>query len=458
MSNKSTTAGLLLVLVAMGTAVADPEAKIDTDAAARGYKWLTDKVYLPSDFDQETIENSWKAWPKRIRKLAESATPAERNRMIYERYGLSPRPNDPSKPLQYVVSDNGVWTMNCFACHGGEVNGTVIPGLPNANYELETLTEEVRLTKLMIRKRFSNMDAGSLVMPLGGSRGLTNAVMFGVALMRFRDDDLNIHQDRSPPRMIHHDMDPPPWWNTHKKKHLYIDGFAEKSARSLMPFMLVLENGPDKFRLWESDFEDVFAYIESLRAPKYPFPIDEALAADGKQIFNNNCAECHGTYAERDEDDVFPGKVIPIDEIGTDPVRLTALDTAHRKAYGSSWFAHYGTHEIIIEPKGYVAPPLDGVWASAPYFHNGSVPSLWEVLNPDDRPVAWKRTMGPFDRERNGLSIERLDAMPKQRMTKRLKRLYFDTKAFGKSNAGHDYPNALDADEKKAVFEYLKTL
>jgi hypothetical protein len=41
---------------------------------------------------------------------------------------------------------------------------------------------------------------------------------------------------------------------------------------------------------------------------------------------------------------------------------------------------------------GYIAPPLVGIWASAPYFHNGSVPTLWQVLDPDSRADIWTRT------------------------------------------------------------------
>ena len=44
---------------------------------------------------------------------------------------------------------------------------------------------------------------------------------------------------------------------------------------------------------------------------------------------------------------------------------------------------------------GYVTPPLHGVWASAPYFHNGSVPTVWDVLKPADRPKVWRRQLTP---------------------------------------------------------------
>src|SRR5690606_15183512 len=100
--------------------------------------------------------------------------------------------------------------------------------LPNSMYALETLTDEIRETKLSMGRKLGRMELGGLVMPLGTSNGTTNAVMFGVALMHFRDADLNVHTDRGPPRMTHHDMDPPAWWHFKRKSHIYIDGFAEK--------------------------------------------------------------------------------------------------------------------------------------------------------------------------------------------------------------------------------------
>src|SRR5215208_5270045 len=107
---------LTLLVAAAGTlAAADPSA-----AARHGYELLTQKPYLPPDFDQETFDNVWKQWPEPLRSEAEKATADERRRMAFERYGLTPRSDDPTKPLQYVVDQQG-WTMNCFACHGGAI-------------------------------------------------------------------------------------------------------------------------------------------------------------------------------------------------------------------------------------------------------------------------------------------------------------------------------------------------
>ena len=78
--------------------------------------------------------------------------------------------------------------------------------------------------------------------------------MFGVALLANRHDDLRLKSLRIPPKMVHHDMDAPPWWHFRLKHHLYIDGFAPKGHRALMQFILVEQNGPDAFRSWEDRY------------------------------------------------------------------------------------------------------------------------------------------------------------------------------------------------------------
>jgi mono/diheme cytochrome c family protein len=433
--------------------LAAPAAAEETPAQ-RGYRFLATKPYLPLDFDQETFDRAWEAWPEPLRSQAEKASPDERRRMAFSRYGLTGRPENPALPLQYVVDERGNWTMNCFACHGGKVAGRVVPGLPNSHLALLTLTEETRQIKVETGKPLSRMDVGSAFMPLGTTNGTTNAVMFGVVLLAMRDAELNVHADRLPPPMVHHDMDPPPWWHFHKRKNMYIDGFAGKGHRGLMQFMLVKQNGPEKFREWEDDFRDVYAYLESLRPPKYPYEIDEALAARGRAAFENACARCHGTYGDKE---TYPNRVVPIGEVGTDRARFDALTPEHRAHYAATWFADYGRDETVSKPAGYVAPPLDGIWATAPYFHNGSVPTLWHVLHPAERPVIWKRSEDGYDRQRVGLEATTYrDRAPIRRLAEL--REYFDTRRFGKSAAGHLFPDELTEEEKRAVLEYLKTL
>ena len=148
---------------------------------------------------------------------------------------------------------------------------------------------------------------------------------------------------------------------------------------------------------------------------------------------------------------------MPIDEIGTDRARLDSLTAEHRRHYGQSWFAYSGKQDTWSDPGGYMAPPLDGVWASAPYLHNGSVPTLWHLLHPDARPMLWQRTSIGFDDQHVGLTVEELSELPGGQ-SHRDRRQIFDSRQFGKSNQGHDFPNELTEEERAAVLEFLKTL
>jgi mono/diheme cytochrome c family protein len=424
--------------------------------AERGYRLLTTRAYLPPDFDQEVFDQLWQTWEPPLRDKAAQATLEERRQMAFSRYGLTVAPErDSPVAWQYVDDGRGGWVMNCLACHGGKVAGQAIAGLPNSLYALQTLTEEVFETKVRLQKTPARMELGSMVMPLGGSNGTTNAVMFGVALMAHRDADLNVHPEYPRPRMVHHDHDAPAWWNVRKKTHLYADGFAANDHRALMQFLLIPQNGPEKFREWEDDYRDILAWIETLRPPAYPWDIDRSLADQGQQVFRRSCAECHGTYGA---DESYPNRIVPIDVVRTDRVRLDALSVQQRAGYEASWFGEYGQKPAIHDPGGYVAPPLDGIWASAPYFHNGSVPTLWHVLHPDERPALWLRTEDGYDRDRVGLEITTFEHFPRDATTAKERRRYFDARKPGKSAAGHRFPDALTEDEKRAVLEYLKTL
>jgi cytochrome c5 len=426
--------------------------------AERGYKVLRTKQFLPPDFDQQTFDALWKVWPEPLRSQAKQATPAQRRKLTFSHYGLMEPPGDQAgqgPAIGYVSDGKQGWVMSCLACHAGKVAGKMIPGLGNSHYALQTLTEDVRLTKLSMFKRPSHLDLAALKLPLSTTNGTTNSVVFGVVLGALRDADMNVNRKRPTPKLLHHDMDAPPLWNVKKKRSLYADGFAPKTPRPLMQFMLLPSNNADTVKSWEPDFTDVLAWIESLEPPKYPWQGDRDLAARGKTLFEKTCSRCHGTYGPSGK---YTQKTIPLNVIGTDPLRLKALASEHRRWMKTGWLSRYGKDHVELNPVGYVAPPLDGLWASAPYLHNGSVPTLWHLLHADARPTVWKRTEDGYDRAKTGLEIEIFKAVPDSVKTPRARRTYFDTTRPGKSAAGHRFPETLTEPEKRAVLEYLKTL
>ncbi|MFO0945507.1 MAG: c-type cytochrome [Planctomycetota bacterium] len=458
----SKTCGLVLVALGLltipysackaGAPAPSEQVGPGASAAERGYHWLLTKEYGTGDFGNETFDSLWTVWPEDLKKKAEGMSSLERRKLAFSRYGLIERPGTEGKPLGFVVDEKGRWTMNCFACHGGKVAGKVMPGVGNSHFAFQTFAQDVLKYRIEKGKAQPRELFSQMLTPLGKSNGTTNAQIFSVGLVAMRDPELHFVRPKQIPRLVHHDLDAPPLWNVKKKKRIYIDGYVEKSHRVIMQFVLIPSNDSETIKSWESDFADILAWIESLEAPKYPWPVDKKLAELGRPLFEKTCAGCHGKQGEK-----YPERTIPIDELGTDSLRLTGMSAEHRRFFKSGWMG-VGENGVEEHPEGYVAPPLDGIWASAPYFHNGAVPTLWHVMHPDQRPAVWLRTEDGYDQEKVGLEVAGFNELPQEVKDPAEQRRYFNSRIAGKSVAGHDYPNDLTEDEKRAVLEYLKTL
>ena len=419
-----------------------------------GLTRLRTEPYSPADFTADLFDRLWEIWPADLRAAAQQASPVERRRLAFSRYGMVADPANPDGPPLGVVDDGrGGWVMNCLTCHQGKVAGKVVWGVGNSLFAFQTLTDDVAKARAAAGEKVG-LSTGSFI-PLGLSNGTTNAQIFSVVLSAMRDKDLNLLKAPTYPKFQHHDLNAPAWWNVKRKQNLYIDGFVPKTHRVIMQFALVPSNKPESFKQREDGFRDILAWIESLEPPKYPWPVDDKLAAAGRVAFERVCSDCHGTYGPGGS---YPEKRVPIDELGTDAVRLVGMPAEHRRFYRDSWFGEYGKLSVVEEPDGYVAPPLDGIWASAPYFHNGSVPTLWHVLHPGARPAVWLRSEDGYDRQRVGLEVSEFARRPAEVKLPEDRRRYFETQMKGKSAAGHTFPDELSEDEKRAVLEYLKTI
>jgi mono/diheme cytochrome c family protein len=186
-------------------------------------------------------------------------------------------------------------------------------------------------------------------------------------------------------------------------------------------------------------------YIGALKPPPYPFPVDRALADAGGAIYRAECAQCHQMGGAR------TGTVIPVAEVGTDRHRVdmwTAASAAAYNAYGEGYDWKFSGFRST---DGYVAAPLDGVWLNAPYLHNGSVPSLTDMLElPQNRPRTFWRGYDVYDPVRVGFVSNGPDAEQAGSL--------LDVSRQGNSNAGHTYGTTLLPEDKLALIEYLKTL
>lgn len=451
-----------LTALVFGTAWATAACAANLELGVRdysqepGYRLLIEKNYIPPILDQEVFENLWRTWEEPYRSEAEHAQPSERRKLTMSRYGLTDAPGrSDGVPLQFgAPSASAGWSSNCFLCHGGKVAGQVIPGLPNSHIAMQSLYDEAIQTQKLLGRDVPEIPE-KLRVPLGSSNGTTNAIIFGVLLGSQRDANLNYRPNQPVPKLIHNDHDAPAWWYVRQKTYLYADGHSPKDHRAIMAFMLDPANGPKEFSAAEDDYRVILNWMETLEAPRWPWGVDAALAARGGEVFNQRCSECHGSYgAERE----YPNRVVPIDEVGTDRTRLDSIAPVMRFGVQFTWLGSFGKKKTVVDPGGYIAPPLDGVWASAPYLHNGSVPTLRHLFYPAERPVVWQRTEDGYDRERVGLEVAGYDDVPADATDARARRRYFDSRIPGKSNAGHLYPSELAEDEKQAVLEYLKTL
>jgi hypothetical protein len=197
--------------------------------------------------------------------------------------------------------------------------------------------------------------------------------------------------------------------------------------------------------------ERVIAWLFELKSPPFPASdvIDQKAVQRGQATYRQYCADCHAFGASR------VGQVLDIEEIRTDRGRLDSFTETFVQAQkhytaGYPWaFTHFKKTE------GYANLPLDGLWARAPFLHNGSVPTMWDLLTPEqNRPQQFYRGHGVYDVKKLGIrvDVQQIDGRPAW---------LYDTTRPSKGNQGHSgraYGTELSDAEKWDLIEYLKTL
>jgi hypothetical protein len=232
-------------------------------------------------------------------------------------------------------------------------------------------------------------------------------------------------------------------------------------------FSAALAVGAKPQTLDRARFDQIAHYLRTLKPPPYPYPTDDALAAAGAEVFAAACAECHTRRV---------GQVTPSDQLGTDPFRVNAftplyasqLQVALNQNYAKSPF----TFRHIQKTGGYANVPLDGIWARAPYLHNGSVPTLRDLLQPEPcRPLRFHRGSDVYDPVNVGfVSYVELPSHPECQQRPDAHRpgmtfaeappdarlFVFDTRRPGNRNTGHPWGTDLTAEQKQQLLEFLK--
>jgi len=209
------------------------------------------------------------------------------------------------------------------------------------------------------------------------------------------------------------------------------------------------------------DIKKVMDFLSKLETPPFPGTINVEKSEKGRVVFQRDCQSCHGKYEGtplRNALASFPNKFIPVTEIKTDSVRCMALTGDNIKKLHKIYLGKYVDARVN---KGYVAPILSGLWATAPYLHNGSVPTIWHLMHPESRPGKFYCGGHGLDYEKLGIRGEMRDGIYKYPEGYRPFSDYeiYDTKETGLSNSGHaEQFEQLTEQEKDYLLEFLKTL
>ncbi len=238
-------------------------------------------------------------------------------------------------------------------------------------------------------------------------------------------------------------IDYPAVWNQNARKghSLHWDG-ASGSAMERNVLVSVGAGTPKDLVPLQS-IAAIQRFLEELPAPKYPYAVDQVLAAKGKTLFDAKCLSCHGGSRT--------WSVIDLAEIKTDPNRVSIITQAAideiNMMTGAGWqFGHFQ------KTNGYLTGLLDGIWLRSPYLHNGSIPTLRDLLKPAaQRPTTFFRGNDLFDKANVGYASTAASEGATQFMK-------FETRRAGNSNAGHEYGTDMSTADQDAMLEYLKTL
>ncbi len=248
--------------------------------------------------------------------------------------------------------------------------------------------------------------------------------------------------------------------------------------------------------------EDTLRKLESPRWPEDVLPpIDLALAKRGEALYRDNCSSCHALIDRSDPQRKVVAMITDIDVVGTDPTaanvvaharvpagKLEGAISPEGETYGADMpaltmigdlvarglatkrdavikalalaklhhmekSAKQGDHRKPTQDEpnadllAYKARPLNGIWASAPYLHNGSVPSLYDLLlPPESRPTRFCVGRWEYDPREVGYVSD--GELP----------FVVDTTLPGNGKGGHEFGTQLGDEDRWALVEYLKTL
>lgn len=244
----------------------------------------------------------------------------------------------------------------------------------------------------------------------------------------------------------------PAIWNQAKKQGMQLHWDGNNSRVEERNLSAAFGTGATPRLIDHAAIARIEAWIATATPPAFAkhFSIDATRAARGKALYASTCAACHGASGS-DFSGNYVGKVTSIAAIGTDRGRLDSYTPELAQNQGMLYAADPERRfRHFRKTFGYANAPLDGLWLRAPFLHNGSVPTLWDLLQPAaKRPKVFWRGNDLYDPKHVGFVAAEAPNL-----------FRFDTAIPGNGNAGHEgaaYGTTLSDADKWALVEYLKT-
>lgn len=414
------------------------------------------------------------------------------------------------------TKDGQGFTFSCAACHAANLFGKTVLGLGNrisrGNEFVMKAKEATETVGLRLFQAATDATDGETAMFAAAKKRLqavgarkpqafgldTSLAQVALSLARREDDAWATFSEalekRPRPEPLAEraaDSRPPSWWTVKYKDRWLLDGAMVKGDPILTNLLWnEVGRGTDLHELdrWIDESGDVvrdlWSAVLSSEPPRYTdfFPaetIDLGSARRGEALFESRCARCHGHYEKawsRPGSDELPlaerlrtlkvdyPRPTPVVDVGTDPARRRGMASLERALNPLALSVKHG---IVLETQGgYVPPPLEGVWARWPYFHNAAAPTLCAVLTrAGERPASYYAgeavsAATDFDRACNGYPAE--DAAPAAWKKPELR---FDSAKEGLSREGHDEGiflengvEILSSADKADLVRFLQTL
>ena len=429
--------------------------------------------------------------------------------MIYEK-GKDPRCDLPVGTMMRNYLGIDLVYLNCAACHTGSVRDapgndpTIVPGMPANTFDLgawghfltsvpldqkftgQRLLDQIEkiqndphrlvskpdfINRLLIRYYVPDAIRDQLII-LKQRLSFIDELSWGpgrVDTFNAPKALLNFPMQHADPKELVGNADFPSVWNQGPRKGMQLHWDGNNTSVDERNLSAAFGTGAYPPNLDVDLVLRTAKWLETAKPPKYPYHVDDQLAAAGAVIYEKYCLGCHGS-SEAPFRHTPPleservGTIVPIENIGTDRARLDSytwelavnqstlyagyeLDWGFNQAYPQR-FSHFR------KTNGYANVPLDGIWLRAPYLHNGSVPNLRQLLEPSsNRSKMFYRGSDVYDPENVGFVYN----VPEEGGRKFFA---YDTTKTGNHNFGHEgpaYGTNLPGEQKRALLEYLKT-